>query len=417
MRILHIVHQHPPDKVGGVELYTQAISRALAQRGHGVAVFYRRDAPGWGLEHRMEEDGVHIYAVWAGPAGPARRFLYTFHNPWIHQALIRVLDEFCPDVIHIQHLMGLPVSLMDAVRQRSVPFIVTLHDYWWLCPNAQLLTNYSGEVCEGPRYWNCARCMLVRAGLPGLWPTIPFLAGLSAWRNRLLRAVLERASVLIAPTEFVRRWHVDHGVLREKIIVLPHGLERPVLSSTPSRTADGTIRFAYIGSLSWQKGVHVLVEAFSRVCGKAELWIAGDESFDLAYVSRLKALATPNVRFLGRLDRKGVWQTLTQADVVVVPSLLYEAYSFLISEAFAAGLPVLASRLGALADRVRDGVDGLLVPPGDVAAWRAAIQRLLDEPELLARLRAGVQPPMTMEEHVERLEELYSKVADSKPNR
>jgi glycosyltransferase involved in cell wall biosynthesis len=99
-----------------------------------------------------------------------------------------------------------------------------------------------------------------------------------------------------------------------------------------------------------------------------------------------------------------------QVDVVVVPSLWYEAYSFLVSEAFAAGLPVLASRLGALADRVRDGVDGLLLPPGDIMAWRAAMQRLLDEPDLLPRLRAGVRPPMTMEEHVDRLETLYAQI-------
>jgi glycosyltransferase involved in cell wall biosynthesis len=407
MRILHIVHQYPPDKVGGAELYTQAVSRALARRGHSVAVFYRRDAPGQGLQHRTE-DGVSVYAVWDGRVGPAPRFLYTFRNPWIHQALIRVVDEFHPDVVHIQHLMGLPVSLMDAIRQRSILFIVTLHDYWWLCPNAQLLTNYSGEVCEGPRYWNCARCMLARAGFPGLWPAIPFLAGLAAWRNRLLRGVLDGARVLIAPTEFVQRWYAAHGVPEEKIVVLAPGLDNSMLPPQPPRPADDTVRFAYIGGLSWQKGVHVLVEAFSGVQGEAELWVAGDESFDPAYVSRLKALATPNVRFLGRLDRKGVWETLTQVDVVVVPSLWYETFSFLISEAFAAGLPVLASRLGALADRVRDGVDGLLLPPGDVAAWRAAIQRLLDEPDLLPRLRAGVRPPMTMEEHVDRLEALYA---------
>jgi glycosyltransferase involved in cell wall biosynthesis len=407
VRILHIVHQYPPDKVGGTELYTQAVSRALARRGYTVAVFYRRDAPGRGLQHRTE-DAVGVYAVWNGPAGPTRRFLYTFRNPWIHRALIRLLDEFRPDVVHTQHLMGLPVSLVDCIREHTVPLVVTLHDFWWLCPSAHLLTNYSDEICAGPTNYNCARCMLARAGFPGLWPAIPLLAGLAAWRNRLLRGVLDGARVLIAPTEFVQRWYAAHGVPEEKIVVLAPGLDNSMLPPQPPRPADDTVRFAYIGGLSWQKGVHVLVEAFSGVQGEAELWVAGDESFDPAYVSRLKALATPNVRFLGRLDRKGVWETLTQVDVVVVPSLWYETFSFLISEAFAAGLPVLASRLGALADRVRDGVDGLLLPPGDVAAWRAAMQRLLDEPDLLPRLRAGVRPPMTMEEHVDRLEALYA---------
>ncbi|RME33915.1 MAG: glycosyltransferase [Thermoflexia bacterium] len=407
MRILHVVHQYPPDRVGGAELYTQAVSRALARRGHGVAVFYRRDAPGRGIV-QQEEDGVRVYAAWDEVAGTARRFLLTFGNRFLHRAFSQVLDEFHPEVVHIQHLMGLPVSLADEMQRRGLPLVITLHDYWWVCANAQLLTNYSGEICDGPQgYWNCARCALARAGHPRLWVASPLLASMMALRNRLLRRAVEAARVLIAPTDFVRQWYVTHGLPKEKMILLPHGLEYPLGLQAQHRSSDGIIRFLYIGGLSWQKGVHTLVEAFQGVQGNAELWIAGDESADPAYVSYVRTLAGPNVRFLGRLDREGVWKVLAQADAIAVPSLWYEAYSFLVSEAFAAGLPVLASRLGALAERVRDGVDGLLLPPGDVPAWRAAIQRLVDEPGLLAHLRAGVRPPMTVEEHVRRLEEVY----------
>jgi len=118
MRILYIVHQYPQDKIGGAELYTQAISRALARRGHDVAVFYRRDVPSQGLQYRAEK-GVGVYAVWDREAGLARRFLYTFRNLWFHRALIWALDEFHPDVVHIQYLMGLLISLVSAFRQRS----------------------------------------------------------------------------------------------------------------------------------------------------------------------------------------------------------------------------------------------------------------------------------------------------------
>ena len=414
MHILHVVHQYPPEKVGGAELYTQAVSRALARRGHSVAVFYRRDAPGQGMERR-EEDGVYVYTAWDGVAGPARRFLLTFGDRFLPRAFLQVLDEFRPEFVHIQHLMGLPASLADRLHQRGVPIVITLHDYWWVCANAQLLTNYSEEICDGPRgYWNCARCALARAGHPRMSAASPLLALLMSRRNRLLRQVVNEARILIAPTEFVRQWYILHGFPAEKIALLPHGLECPGILPQ-SRSSGGGICFLYVGGLSWQKGVHTLVEAFAGVSGNAELWIAGDESADPTYVSHLRAMAGPNVRFLGRLDRKGVWNTLAQVDVVMVPSLWYEAYSFLISEAFAAGRPVLASRLGALADRIRDGVDGLLLPPGDVAAWRSAIQRLLDDPDLLPRLRANVRPPMTMEEHVERLEAIYAQIVDRNP--
>ncbi|MGC9083177.1 MAG: glycosyltransferase family 4 protein [Anaerolineae bacterium] len=414
MRLLYIVHQYLPDRVGGTELYTCWLTGEMARQGHQVAVFYRRGKGESALSHRTDGT-VQVWGAQVHSNSPTRRFLATFGEASLRQAWEQVLREWNPDLVHIQHLMGLPVSLMRAFQHQRIPYVVTLWDYWWLCPNAQLLTNYSHEVCEGPRYWNCAHCVLVRAGFSRLWPAIPFLAGLVAWRNRLLKRVLSDARALIAPTEFVRHWYAAHGVPKEKIVVLPPGLEDSTISPQSPRSTGSVVRFAYIGGLSWQKGIHVLVEAFSGVQGEAELWIAGDESFDPAYVSRLKALATPNVRFLGRLDREGVWHALAQVDVVVVPSLWYETFSFLISEAFAAGRPVLASRLGALADRVRDGVDGLLLPPGDVHAWRAAMQRLIDEPGLLAHLRANVRPPMTMEEHAQRLEALYAQIVDRNP--
>ncbi|MGC9395513.1 MAG: glycosyltransferase, partial [Anaerolineae bacterium] len=105
-----------------------------------------------------------------------------------------------------------------------------------------------------------------------------------------------------------------------------------------------------------------------------------------------------------------VWQALVDADVVVVPSLWYETFSFLVSEGFIAGKPVLASRLGPLADRVRDAVDGLLLAPGDVAAWREAMQRLVDSPDDLARLRQNVRVPLSLEEHEAALTALYTHI-------
>jgi glycosyltransferase involved in cell wall biosynthesis len=116
------------------------------------------------------------------------------------------------------------------------------------------------------------------------------------------------------------------------------------------------------------------------------------------------------VRFLGRLDRAAVWDTLANVDVVAVPTLWYETYSFIISEAFVAGAPVLASRLGPIADRVRDGVDGRLLPSGDVEAWRKALQDLLDRPADLAVLRAGVRAPESLKEHSEQLERLFADI-------
>ena len=410
MRILQLVHQYMPDYVGGTEFYTRWLSHTLIQRGHPVSIFYRRSAEGVGQDHRLE-NGVHVWTTWAGLLSPTRRFLATFRAPRITRAFDQVVEETHPDLVHIQHLMGLPAALSHSVQERRIPVVITLHDYWWVCANAQLLTNYSQQVCAGPRaYLNCARCALARADHARLWPALPPAAALLAWRNHLLRQTIQAADRLIAPSEFVRRWYASHGAPVDRLVTIPHGLEYPAHRSPRRRRPDEPLRISYIGGLSWQKGVHVLVEAFRGIQEAGELWIAGDESFDPAYVAELRARAAPGVRFLGRLTRDAVWETLAQVDVVVVPSLWYETFSFIVSEAFAMGIPVVASHFGPLADRARDNVDGLLVPPGNVSAWRATLQRLAREPDLLARLRTNVRPPLTLEEHTQQIEALYTQI-------
>lgn len=416
MRILHLVHQYLPEHVGGTELYTQWLSQALRHRGHDVSIFYRRSAAGQGLEGRTEEK-LQIWAAWAGVSSPTRRFVAGFSDPPLSRAFEQVLAKTRPDIVHVQHLMGQPAALIQAIERRSIPYVITLHDFWWVCANAQLLTNDSQELCDGPQFYlNCARCALARAGQPGLWPLIPVIAGPLFGRNQLLKRIMQGAKRLIAPSEFVRSWYATHGVAAEQLVTIPHGLPLTPFNSKPARPGGKPLRFAYIGGLSWQKGVHIVIEAFKELAGSAELWIAGDETADPGYVADLRAQSSPHVCFLGALTREEVWRTLAQVDVVVMPSLWYEAFAFVISEAFAAGVPVVASRLGPLVDRVRHEESGLLVPPGDVDAWRKALRRFQQEPDLLPRLRQGIQPVRTIDDHVKDIEALYRDVIDSTHN-
>ena len=409
MRVLHLVHQYLPEHVGGTELYTQAVAHALVDLDHQAGIFYRRSAGGVGLEQRVE-DGVPVWAAWAGRVNPQRRFLAIFGDAPVERAFERMVDEFRPDLVHVQHLMGLPVQVLHIIQRCRIPYVVTLHDYWWICANAQLLTNFGQQICDGPLLWlNCGRCTLARAGMGALWPAAPALAPLLATRAYLQRRALAQAERLIAPTLFVKEWYVTHGVSARQIEVLPHGIERSNLPARPTRST-GPFRVACIGGLAWQKGVHVLIEAFGRLAGEAELWVAGSEAFDPEYAQQLRAQAGPRVRFMGVLSREQVWACLAEVDALAVPSLWYEAFSLIVHEAFAAGIPVIASRLGALAEVVHDGVDGLLVPPGDVALWSAALQRLVDDPALLDRLRNGVRPPMEMAQHVQSLCDVYERM-------
>jgi glycosyltransferase involved in cell wall biosynthesis len=411
MRLLHLLHQYLPEQVGGTELYTQWLAETLHDRGHDVSIFFRRSSE-MAVAPAQPQSGPRLWPAWSGPLTPTGRFLTTFGRRSLVEAFDRVLVQTQPELVHIQHLMGQPAALIRCIRQRNIPYVITLHDYWWVCANAQLLTNYSQELCGGPHFYlNCARCSLARAGYRQNRWVLPLLAGPLAWRNFLLGRALHSAERLIAPTEFVRRWYVKWGVPADKVLTIPHGLPLSGLAATaPAPAASLPFRLAYIGGLSFQKGVHRLIEAVAGLSGEVELWLAGDETTDPAYVARLRAAAPPQTRFWGKLSRAQVWDLLTQVAVVVVPSLWYETFTFVISEAFAAGVPVVASRLGPLADRVRHGVDGLLVAPDDPLALRAALQQLLDDPALLARLRRGIAPVEDIESHTSKIEALYQQI-------
>jgi glycosyltransferase involved in cell wall biosynthesis len=407
---LHIIHQFLPDHVGGTEHYARSLALAQRRSGHQVALFCRRSNAGQRL-HRESFEGLPVYRAVSGHSTPTRRFRSTLVDPFLADCLADVIAEARPELVHIHHLMGLPASTLLA-SDLTAPLIVTLHDYWWVCANTQLFTDYGGQVCEGPRLWlNCARCGLARVGAGAAWPLSPLPALLFAWRAAILRRLVPQVAAWIAPTAFVRDWHVAHGFPTGRLHVIGHGLEPlspDLLSRVASREEERAHHFVYVGGLSRQKGVHVLIEAFNNLPEAARLTIAGDETAFPGYCTDLRRRAKhPGIHFAGRLDRAAVWELLAAADALVVPSLWYETASLVVQEGFAAGIPVVVSGHGALAERVRHGVDGLHFPPGDVAALCRTLQRLSGEPGLLPCLRQNIRPVRTIDEHEGQVAAVY----------
>lgn len=389
MRVLHVIHQYPPHAIGGSELVTQTLARSMVAQGHAAAVFTRVPGDGQGCT-LTQEDSVAVYRAWDGAPGAGGRYLAGFTRGSIFAAFSRVVDEFRPDLVHLQHLLGLPLAVLTRLREQRLPTVVTLHDYWWVCANAQLLTNYDASICAGPRgYLNCTRCALARGG-PGLLPAAPLLWASLLRRGQLLHQGLADADLVIAPSRFVAAQHLAHGLNPARVRVRPWGVET---APTPRAYAPRRpLRLALIGGLAWQKGVHIAVEAATRCTADVTLAVAGSGD-DSAYVNDLQRRAGSNIRFLGRLDRAGVNALLAESDALLIPSLWYETYSLVLHEAWAAGLPVIASDLGVLAATVRHDVDGVLVAPGDVAAWAATFARLAAHPNELIRMARAIQPP------------------------
>ncbi len=419
MKILHVVHQYLPEHVAGTELYTQMVAEAQAAAGHTVSVFTPTSVAGHGPANPASESGVAIFRV-SCPAGSAAAvFARTFRQPDLAAAFAEVVAITQPDFVNVQHMMGLPVALLDSLRDAGIPYALTLHDYWYPCANAQLITNYDGTLCVGPdgRHENCARCALARAGVSSVAPLLAGVAPLMRRRGRLMQELFARAAIVFAPTPFVRDLYAELGYPSDRVVVRPKGLDRPPeidqsLANWRKREPGAPLHIGYLGSLSPQKGVHILIEAVNQLPDlSVRLTIYGDLTVMPAYAAELQELVDhPGTVFAGPVARGAVWETLARMDLMVVPSLWYEAAPTTIREAFAVGLPVVASNLGTMPDLVVEGRSGRLFPPGDSAALATILRNLADSPERLATLAAGVEPDRSMQAHVADLLAAYTHV-------
>jgi glycosyltransferase involved in cell wall biosynthesis len=418
MRIAFTVHKFPPESLGGTEIYSWSLARQLAADGHEVYVFYPLAGAPDG-ERQVVRHGVHLWRVPVPESrareGVLRQYWHTFRDAAIESAFRSFLAEVDPAIVHFQHVQGVSARLIDLAG--PLPRLLTLHDYWFFCANSQLIRP-DHTPCNGPSFgcMNCVDCATDRADLLPLRRLRPLVAMPFAYRNRYLRRMIEQIDLFIAPSEFLRQQYISHGIPAHDIIVLENGQDPARLAPKKERSwpePPGRPHFGFLGSLAWQKGVHVLVEAFNQLPAEAALTIYGGEPFP-EYAAEVKAMARhPNIHFAGPVSYEQVGDALSQIDCLVVPSLWYENSPLVIQEAYGAGVPVVASNLGALPEKVRAGETGLLFTPGAVDELAQVLGALIEHPEVLASLGKNVQPAPTMAQHARQLVELYRELATS----
>ena len=416
MRILHLVHQYAPHYVGGTELYTETIARGQVGLGHETAVFCPSPTPPTSAPYELtHEQGVAVYRVPIGSRSRLKVFGDTFRHKRLAEAFTAVCAHYQPDLIHIQHLMGLPLSLITHLPLRQ-PYIVTLHDYWYVCANGQLLTNDTHQTCAGPNpnYHNCGRCAVARGGWPALAPAAPLLAPILRYRNQQLHTVLARARRVIAPTQFVCELYASLGLPTANMQVVRHGIAVPTAEIARLRAArpyapQRPLRVGYVGSIAPQKGVHLLVEAVRTLPpDEVQLSLFGGLSDFPDYVTMLKEIGTAeHIHFVGRVSRPQLWDNLANLDVLVLPTLWYEASPLIIDEAFAIGLPIIAADIGAMSEKIRDNIDGRLFPPNHVEALRRILADFIASPAQLEAFHQAILPIRTIDDHLQELEQTY----------
>jgi glycosyltransferase involved in cell wall biosynthesis len=341
MRILILHSQYLSGPASGENRVVEDECRLLEGAGHEV----RSLTPTPEAEGKVSSLRVAGEAIWS------RR--------WANE-VARVISEFRPDVAHCHNLWPvLSPAIIRVLERMNVPTVMTLHNYRLMClPGTFLLDGAICERCLGSSTLSGVRYRCYRDSVAA--------SGVLATSIQLHRAVhsFDGIDRFLAVSAFVKAKYVQAGFAPDRVSIKPN-------FSWPMTIRRGAGDYClYLGRLAHEKGVDTLLEAFR---GRTEeLVVVGDGP----EAERLRSSAPPNVHFRGLLRPDEIDDVLSRASAVLVPSIWYEPAPRSVVEAFAAGIPVVASRIGGLPELVRDGESGFLVGPGDSAAWAAAVDRL-----------------------------------------
>jgi glycosyltransferase involved in cell wall biosynthesis len=388
MRIVVVHNRYRSAQPSGENLVVEQETSMLRNAGHEVVPYERAsdDIIGSSLVRRALVPGR---VVW---------------SPEDLRRLARLLEEVHPHVVHVHNTFPLiSPSILEACRAYGVPVVATLHNFRLMCANAQLLRDGRPcDLCVGHVPW---RAVVHRCYRDSAAATIPVAVGIQVHQRR--QTWIRGVTTFIALTEFVRQQYVAGGFPGDRIRVKPNFVPRP-----RRRRASAGSRFLFLGRLSPEKGVDVLLDAWAPELG--QLLIVGDGPSR----RELEALAAhhgDSVRFAGSQPRERCMELLADTRALIVASRAYETFGLAVVEAYAHGVPAVAPALGGFTDLIREGRTGLLFSPGDPDDLHRKLLQIAD-PEQSMEMGRGAwcryEAAYTPERNLATLLAIYREAAD-----
>ncbi len=437
-RVLHVSYAWFPDACGGTEVYVQALATALAGLGwlSEVAV-----ASTEVQELTTDSAALLVHRVPA-PAQFSHRVLYGEGEPTSAAFFSRLLAEMKPDVVHF-HAFGPSVSVLwlEAARAMRIACVYTYHTPTLACGRGTLM-RWGKVPCDGRMTpLRCAACTLHGLGVAksaalalaalspftGLfWSKVPFRIWPLIWlRIRAARQWLAGMQRVVSLSAWSKSVMERNGVPATRLRLLRHGLAGGgKINTSPDDEAgkradepmQGVVRVGFFGRVDRAKGLRVLAEVMRlrpKLAIKLHCHLIGESSAEPALQELVKGMRQDQrVQIHPPVSPDCVVGVMAGYDAVLVPSEWLETGPLVVLEAFAAGVPVIGSDLGGIAEWVLHGQNGLLCPAGDGEAWAEALEMFATEATLRARLRAGVQPPPSMVEVAAQMVKIYQEAID-----
>jgi glycosyltransferase involved in cell wall biosynthesis len=357
MKVLLVHNRY--QQAGGEDNVVAAEATLLADHGHDVEL--------WSVENKDLPTGL---------TGKIKTALTTSYSTSSLAIARDKLRHFLPDVVHVHNFFPqISPSIYDACRNEGLPTVQTLHNYRLICPGATLMRD--GKICE-----QCLSGSPYQAAWYGCYRDSKLgslvVAHMVA-QHRRKGTWQHKVSRFIALTNFAKSKFVEAGFPANKIAVKSNFVHDPL--QAPPRSKPIIPSFAlFVGRISEEKGIKTLLKAWLSLDDNSLLKVAGSGPLEALLPGK------NNLTALGQQSAEEISRLMQQAAFLVLPSEWYEGFPLVLVEAFAHGLPVLASRLGSMADIIKDGETGLLFAPGDAEDLASKAKWLLENPQRTRKL-------------------------------
>ena len=444
MKIAHAIGWYYPESLGGTEIYVAGLARRLRAAGHDLHVAAPEAGRAASADYLHEHIKVFRYPI---PAVPTRAEAQGLTPVRGAEVFHRWLARLNPDVLHVHSLVtGLGLAELRVAKRLGIAVVLTHHlpSLGYVCRLGSLMERGAGP-CDGiVSSSRCASCVMVSRGMPiaaaaavsrippgvsaalGVIPG-PIGTGLGMAASILRDARHQRELAGLADFQVVlnesgRRILIANGVPIERIVLNRLGIDhrsprKPPVDQSPTRRP---IRMGFLGRIDRTKGLRELMLAVASLPSNLPFTLeiigpvqSSGRSDGSSFYEELQHIVAgdPRIRFKPAVASTAVPSVLAKFDVLCCPSTWFENGPTVALEAMAVGTPLIATRLGNLAEIVEDGINGRLVPPGDVEALAAAIKEITDAPARTIDVwRRALGAVRTLDEIAEDYLTLYSRL-------
>jgi glycosyltransferase involved in cell wall biosynthesis len=442
LKVAHLPFTYAPDPIGGTETYVEALAQNLRSHGFESVIVAPSSVD---TDGAYQHHGLRVRRFCCAPTSKQiLEELYGDGDPLAAAAFARIVDEERPDVVHVHAFTrAVSVLVVRSAKQRKLPVFFTYHTPTVSCVRGTMML-WGTEPCDGALdVGRCTSCSLHARGMPktaaqllsrqpmavsrvlqrmnlsGGLCTALRMPELISRRHQAFRALLRDVDRIVVLSPWVGEVLVRNGTPESKIAFSRHGLPSVVPNCEPPIDAPKTpLRVAFLGRANKVKGADTLIKAIRSSPGldiQLDLYGVAQSAADRAFWRQLQQLAGQDrrINFLSPVPHDQVISLLRAYHALAVPSRWLETGPLVILEAFAAGTPVIGSKLGGIADLVQHESNGLLVDAENIHAWVEALHRCTEDRGLLTRLKKGIESPRSMTDVARDMAQLYREQLDA----